>query len=341
MPSRNGIPVCETTWCAWRAKSVRSCRNRSVSKRPSPVGMPRNALNFLWSALHDAVDWVLPEGAPGAQPIAVLSLEQLKIAEPWIFGVRYRSARARRALCGTEYLEGGAFQADLLSQFAGWCIEHGTRRRGARRDDSVQPDRLSWTLTTVRALGDTDPVPGAGGTSWRTCIAGARACSRNRVPTRANAPTRFVRDSSRRRRSSGARAARPWHMDCFCSMHPRFEGRGPACKHSRTRWRSSRAARQESDSRQPSASSTRSVGRPHGSHAGHARRRAGRVERAEAGAGCARRRREARRPRPALRGGEGALRRIDALFANRRRGALRAARGKWTRPSSTPSSTST
>jgi len=111
-----------------------------------------NALNCLWAALQDAVDWIPVEGAPGEPPTAVLRLERLGLAEPWIFEVQVSLARARRALCGTEYLEGGAFQADVLARFAGWCIE-SMGLDVAERDGTIRSCRtVSWTLTTVRAL---------------------------------------------------------------------------------------------------------------------------------------------------------------------------------------------
>ena len=111
-----------------------------------------NALNCLWAALHDAVDWVQTPGDAGTPPVPVLRLERMRLAEPWIFEVQISLARARRALCGTDYLQGGPFQSDLLAQFAGWCIE-SMGCDVAERDGTGRSARtVSWTLTTIRAL---------------------------------------------------------------------------------------------------------------------------------------------------------------------------------------------
>ena len=112
-----------------------------------------NALNHLWLALHDAVDWVvIGQDRAGETPAPVLRSERLAVAEPWIFEVQILLARAHRALWDVEDPTGGKFQADILSRFAGWCIESMGSDVAERDGTSRSCRTVSWTMTTVLAL---------------------------------------------------------------------------------------------------------------------------------------------------------------------------------------------
>jgi ElaB/YqjD/DUF883 family membrane-anchored ribosome-binding protein len=109
------------------------------------------ALDRLRVALHEATDWVRDRGDPRG-PAAVVRLEVFEHADPWMFEAQVSLARARWALSGTDSIDAGSFQAELLSEFARhWATSLGhdisSREGTARSTRSV-----SWTLTTVRAL---------------------------------------------------------------------------------------------------------------------------------------------------------------------------------------------
>ncbi len=108
-------------------------------------------LKALWTALHDAVDWVEPDEGIGQPLVPILRSERLKNAEPWIFQVQVLLSRARRALCGTDDLGKSDFQ-EVLCQFASRCIE-SMGHDVAERDGTTRSSRtVSWTISAVLAL---------------------------------------------------------------------------------------------------------------------------------------------------------------------------------------------
>jgi hypothetical protein len=110
------------------------------------------SLVSLSMVLRDAVDAVDSDRASNRPNRGTVRMELLGSADRWVFEIQATLARAWRALCGTPYLDAGAFQADILTRFAGWCFMCLGRDLEERDGTSRASRAVSWTLATVRAL---------------------------------------------------------------------------------------------------------------------------------------------------------------------------------------------
>ena len=116
------------------------------------AGEAENALERLRVILHDAVDWVPGDTSAHEPDTAILRIERIQPADPWITTAQVALSRARRALEDIGDLDCGEFTIELFTAFAETCIQ-GLIRDVAERDGIERALRpVTRTLTTVRAL---------------------------------------------------------------------------------------------------------------------------------------------------------------------------------------------